>query len=185
MNYQVNVQIDDEFIEQLNSSADSEEGGVTQNTLRIAAITTLKMHDLGQAIMTIVLTDDAEVQALNLSFLGIDAPTDVLSFPYFNTPNNAPTDIPLDLPPELAVEQRTYLGDLIIALPYIRRQAVQHQRTLAEELSLLIIHGTLHLLGYDHATVEEEHEMWTVQADVLSTLGMVVPVESRVGEQGE
>lgn len=184
--YQVNVQVDDEFIEQLSGATSEGDSGVTQNTLRVAAVATLKMHDLGHGMMTIVLTGDAEVQALNLSFLGIDAPTDVLSFPNHNSPAepslpDSPRGHaePVDLPPELAAEQEAYLGDLVIALPYARKQAVQHQRTLAEELSLLVVHGTLHLLGYDHVTVEEENEMWATQADVLGSLGMVVPVESR------
>lgn len=191
--YQVDVQVDDEFIEQLSGGTDLQEGagqesGLSQNSVRVAAIATLKAHDLEQGTMTIVLANDAEVQALNLSFLGIDAPTDVLSFPSFDhSPLETPTEdksynAPRDLPPELEAEQAAYLGDLVIAFPYASKQAVQHQRTLAEELSLLVVHGTLHLLGYDHVTVEEENEMWAVQADILGTLGMVVPVESRVVE---
>lgn len=186
-NYQINVQVDDEFIDQLNGSQlsdDGKEGGLTQNTLSIAAIATLKEHDLAQGTMTIVLAEDAEVQSLNLTYLGIDAPTDVLSFPSqddsMQDPNMQAPNMPLELPPELAAEQAAYLGDLVIAFPYSKKQAEQNQRTLAEELSLLVVHGTLHLLGYDHVTVKEEQEMWSVQADILASLGMVVPVESRV-----
>lgn len=176
--YQINVQIDDEYLEYFDGRAN-----LTQNTLSAAAIATLKDHAIERGIITIVLTHDDEVQTLNRSFLGIDSPTDVLSFPSRNQPQaDAPHENPNQfvLPPELAAEQAAYLGDLVIALPYTEKQAVQHQRTLTEEISLLVVHGTLHLLGYDHLTVEEEREMWKTQAEILGTLGMVVPVESRV-----
>lgn len=179
--YQINVQIDDEYLEYFDGRAN-----LTQNTLSAAAIATLKSDTIERGIITIVLTNDDEVQALNRAFLGVDSPTDVLSFPSQNKPQDElnaddPHTSPkqLVLPPELAVEQAAYLGDLVIALPYTKKQADQQQRTLTEEISLLVVHGTLHLLGYDHLTVEEEREMWKTQAEILGTLGMVVPVESR------
>lgn len=66
--------------------------------------------------------------------------------------------------PELA----HYLGDVIIAYPYAAAQAVAFDRPAADELALLAVHGTLHLLGYDHATPAEEEAMWARQAAVLN-----------------
>lgn len=178
--FQIHVQIDDDYLPLFDGT-----DGLAQNTLVAAARTTLEAHDLEHGTATIVVTSDEEIQTLNRSFLGIDAPTDVLSFP---TQNHHDPELPhsheaaLDLPPELAREQVAYLGDLLIALPYVKKQAAQHSRPLREELSLLVVHGTLHLLGYDHVTAEEEQEMWTTQADILAKLGMVVPVESHANE---
>lgn len=173
--FQVHVQIDDDYLSHFDGT-----DGLAQNTLSAAALATLEAHDLDHGIVTIVITTNAAIQELNHTFLGVDAPTDVLSFPAQTDP--AAPNIPTDLPPDLAQEQAAYLGDLLIALPYVEKQAARHLRPLREELSLLVVHGTLHLLGYDHLTAEDEQEMWTTQADILAQLGMVVPVESHAHE---
>jgi probable rRNA maturation factor len=63
-----------------------------------------------------------------------------------------------------------YLGDIVIACPYAARQAAALDRTLREELRLLVVHGVLHLLGYDHASAEEEAAMWARQRAILARL---------------
>jgi probable rRNA maturation factor len=63
-----------------------------------------------------------------------------------------------------------YLGDIIIALPYTQRQAERIGKPLRDELRLLAIHGTLHLLGYDHAAPDEEAAMWAKQDAILASL---------------
>lgn len=188
--FQIHVQIDDEYLVLFDGT-----DGLTQNTLSAAALATLGAHDLDNGTVTIVVTSNDEIQRFNHSFLGIDEPTDVLSFPahehshseHSHSIHSSDEASPvlntlLDLPAELAHQQATYLGDLLIALPYTRNQAARHLRPLREELSLLVVHGTLHLLGYDHLTADEEREMWTTQADILAKLGMVVPVESHADE---
>lgn len=107
-----------------------------------------------QADLSLVLTDDAQVQALNRDYLGIDAPTDVLSFPAGDTDPDSDT---------------LYLGDVIISYPRAVAQAVDH--TVADELRLLVVHGVLHLLGYDHAEPDEKAKMWAAQAEILTLLG--------------
>jgi probable rRNA maturation factor len=107
--------------------------------------------------LTIVLTDDAQLHELNRDYLGIDAPTDVLSFPASETD------------PETA---RRYLGDILISVPRAERQARAAGHGLEAEVQLLAVHGTLHLLGYDHAEVEEKARMWKAQAEVLERLGL-------------
>lgn len=111
---------------------------------------------LADGDLTIVLSDDAHLQALNRQFLGIDAPTDVLSFTGG------------DADPETGVD---YLGDVIISYPRARLQASAGGHPLEEELQLLVVHGVLHLLGYDHADEQQKDEMWAVQAQVLESLG--------------
>jgi len=107
--------------------------------------------------LTIVLTNDVQLQELNWDYLGIDAPTDVLSFPASETD------------PETA---RRYLGDILISVPRAGEQASAAGHTLEAEVQLLSVHGTLHLLGYDHAEASEKAQMWKVQAEVLERLGL-------------
>ena len=107
--------------------------------------------------LTIVLTDDARLQELNRDYLKIDAPTDVLSFPASETD------------PQTGAR---YIGDILISVPRARSQAETAGHPVESELQLLVVHGVLHLLGYDHAEPEEKTHMWKVQAEVLETLGL-------------
>lgn len=107
--------------------------------------------------VTLVLTDDEGIQALNRDFLGLDAPTDVLSF-------SAQED---GGPFVTAPEMGGYLGDVIISYPRAVAQAEEHDHPVQEELNLLVVHGILHLLGYDHADEEEKAIMWARQKAIL------------------
>lgn len=114
-------------------------------------------HQSADGDLTIVLTDDAQLHDLNRDYLGIDAPTDVLSFPASETD------------PETA---RRYLGDVLISIPRAEEQARAAGHALEAETQLLTVHGTLHLLGYDHAEAEEKARMWETQAQILEGLGL-------------
>jgi len=109
------------------------------------------------ADLTLVLTGDDRIRALNRDFLGRDAPTDVLSFPVDETD------------PETG---RRYLGDVVISLPRAVEQAAGRGHAVEAEVQLLAVHGVLHLLGHDHAEAEEKARMWAAQADVLERLGL-------------
>lgn len=145
--------------------------------LTAAAAQVIQQHDLHpESAVTLVLESDAYIQNLNLQFRGVDAPTDVLSFP---------ADAP---PPEIAEEsdEPPYLGDLIIAYPYAVAQAQRENHDINDSLALLVVHGTLHLIGYDHDTPENRAEMWEVQAEALQALGIspdIVPALERYYEQ--
>jgi probable rRNA maturation factor len=130
-------------------------------------------HDLGRAIVaallaedrpegevTLLVTDDEAVAAYNQQYRGVEGPTDVLSFAA-----QEPTPGFITAP-----EMAAYLGDIVIALPFTRRQAAALNRTLIAELRLLAVHGVLHLLGYDHAEPEEEAIMWAKQDAILAGL---------------
>jgi probable rRNA maturation factor len=131
---------------------------------RAAALTfdhvSMNGGDGGDAALTIVLTSDAHIMALNQQFRGVSAPTDVLSFP---------AD-PIPMPD--GVDEPRYLGDLVIAHPYALAQAKKLGHDPGESMALLVIHGTLHLLGYDHDTPERKSEMWAAQKMILSALGI-------------
>lgn len=105
---------------------------------------------------SIVLADDRVLHELNLQYLGIDAPTDVLSF------------VSGEVDPDSGEE---YLGDVIISLPRASAQAKAGEHALQDELCLLAVHGMLHLLGHDHGEPEEKTRMWECQARVLAALG--------------
>lgn len=107
--------------------------------------------------LTAVITDDDEIQTLNRQFRGVDAATDVLAFAEQET-DQAFVD-GSDEPP--------YLGDVIVSLPRAREQAAEHGHSTMQELRLLVVHGVLHLLGYDHATPAEEAAMWARQDAIL------------------
>lgn len=105
--------------------------------------------------MSLVISTDEHIQKLNRAFMGSDKPTDVLSFPAgFLDPDS----------------QNQYLGDIIISLPRAVEQSAAHNVSVLAELQLLAVHGTLHLLGYDHADESLKKQMWKIQNDVLNLL---------------
>ena len=114
-------------------------------------------HQSADGDITIVLTDDAQLQDLNRDYLGNDAPTDVLSFPASET--DPETD-------------RRYLGDILISIPRAAKQAQTAGHELEAESQLLVVHGALHLLGHNHAGEEDKARMWKAQAEVLERLGL-------------
>jgi probable rRNA maturation factor len=111
-----------------------------------------------EANLSVVITDDDEMQSLNLQFRGVDAPTDVLAF------GEEESELPFVTP----AQEPPYLGDVIISFPRAHEQAAEMGHDIATELQLLIVHGVLHLLGYDHATPEEKDLMWARQEAILA-----------------
>ncbi|MFZ3080809.1 MAG: rRNA maturation RNase YbeY [Bellilinea sp.] len=109
--------------------------------------------------LSIVIDSDEKLHKLNHAFLGIDAPTDVLSFP---------SD---EFDPD---EQAVYVGDVIISFQRAEVQAKNAGHPVINELQLLVVHGILHLLGHDHAEPAEKMRMWTSQAEILNQLGVQI-----------
>jgi probable rRNA maturation factor len=109
---------------------------------------------------TLVITDDNSIRALNRDFLGLDEPTDVLAF---GTQEERGAFV-------TAEEMADYLGDVIISYPRAAAQAKEQGHPVEQELNLLITHGLLHLLGYDHADEEERAIMWARQDAILASL---------------
>ena len=107
--------------------------------------------------LSIILTNDARLHELNLNYLGVDAPTDVLSFPASETD------------PETGAR---YIGDILISIPRAQSQAEAAGHPLEAEVQLLVVHGILHLLDHDHAEEQEKTRMWKAQAEILEKLGL-------------
>jgi probable rRNA maturation factor len=131
--------------------------------LRQAAAKTLERENAAiHSELTLVITGDDQVRALNAKYRNVDEPTDVLSFgenatgPHFVAAPGEPT----------------YLGDVVISHPRAEAQAKSGQHSVADELVLLVVHGILHLLGYDHATLTEKRRMWAAQTRILRELGV-------------
>ena len=113
--------------------------------------------------VTIVLTDDADIRALNKTHRGIDKATNVLSFPAY-----APDE---PQPPGVAAP----LGDIVLAYETIAREAEAQGKAFTDHLTHLIIHGTLHLLGHDHEEDDEAEAMEALEVRILDGLGIKNP----------
>ncbi len=127
------------------------------------AVATLKQQRVtAEAVLTILITNDEELQTLNKTYRNEDKPTDVLSF-------EDGTEWP---------DGKLYLGDIAISHQMAERQAAQGGHMLLDEVALLTAHGVLHLLGHDHAEPEEKAIMWQAQGAVLAQFGIhVSPAE--------
>ena len=121
----------------------------------------LTHQDIGDAEITIRLVDEQESQRLNLDYRGKDYPTNVLSFPF-----EAPPGIELNL-----------LGDLVICMAVVAREAQEQHKSLNDHLAHMVVHGTLHLLGFDHIDDAEADEMEGIETHILSQLGIDDPYQ--------
>ena len=111
---------------------------------------------------SVVLGSDALVQRLNRTYRGTDAPTNVLSFPFQRPPGAGPED-------------GAYLGDVVLAAETVRLEADERGIEPRHHLQHLVVHGLLHLLGYDHQTDTAADEMERLEADILATIGVSDP----------
>jgi len=159
---QIDIQVDDSISAQFESS------GIDLAGIAIAVKATLRRHALDEGVVSVLITDDVQMQTFNRDYRGVDAPTDVLSFPQQAEPASTGD---VAMPAELAQALSRQLGDLVVALPYTQRQAQRYGTSIDSEMRLLSVHGTLHLLGYDHATPQEKAVMWRVQDEILAELG--------------
>jgi probable rRNA maturation factor len=131
---------------------------VNDTLLRNAAQATLDFLDQPADVdLAIVVSDDARLRELNRTYLGIDKPTDVLTFASGETDPDS---------------GRLYLGDVIISYARAVAQAQAASYSLNFELQLLVVHGVLHILGYDHAEEQDKKRMWSIQSEILSRLDL-------------
>lgn len=111
--------------------------------------------------LSVRLVDTEEMSALNKNYRGKTGPTNVLSFP-------------AELPEDIAI---TLLGDIVICAPVVREEAQQQAKTLDAHWAHMTVHGTLHLLGYDHIAEDEALRMETLETTILDTLNYASPYE--------
>ena len=118
---------------------------------------------LGADALVIRIVDEPESRALNRQYRGIDEPTNVLSFPF-----EAPPHVP-----------SRHIGDLVICAPVVEREAAEQGKPLEAHWAHMVVHGVLHLLGYDHQTDADAETMEGLEIAILGRLGFPNPYEAR------
>jgi probable rRNA maturation factor len=129
--------------------------------IRAAQVTLRLTHASQASDLGMIIGNDAFIQSLNAKYRHVDAPTDVLSF--------SAGEVDPDT-------QDMYLGDVVISLPRATEQALLGGHPVSDELQLLVIHGTLHLLGYDHLDENDKQKMQAHQDLILAELGLLLRV---------
>lgn len=119
----------------------------------------LHSQQLEEAEVSLYIVDEDESQELNSQYRGKDKPTNVLSFP-------------ADIAEEVGVP---LLGDLVICAPVVEREAQEQGKTLAAHWAHMLVHGSLHLLGFDHIDDAEADEMEALETDIITGLGYPAP----------
>lgn len=119
----------------------------------------------------IIVTDEAEIRRLNAEARGIDAVTDVLSFPSLDGIRGKALK-KADFPFEVDEDGNIFLGSIVICEKRAREQAEEYGHSYMRELHYLAVHGLWHLLGYDHMTEEDKPEMRAKEEKILSKLGI-------------
>lgn len=114
----------------------------------------IKFLKIDNCIFNVIVIDDEKIHEINKNYRGVDRPTDVISFAL----EDSKDDYSLDF---------RVLGDIYVSIDTAKKQAYQYYNTLEEELRFLIIHGLLHLLGYDHMEKEDEKVMMSLEEEVL------------------
>lgn len=135
-------------------------GGAVLLLRRAANLALLRAHGKKGGSLTVLLTGDSALRQLNREFRGLDQPTNVLSFPAAANPEN-------------------YLGDIAIAHGVTAREARETGKEFADHAAHLVVHGVLHLLGYDHETVAGAKIMEPLETAILSELGIADPYAAR------
>jgi len=113
--------------------------------------------------LTLRLVDEPEMQSLNHHYRGKNYPTNVLSFP-----SNIPKEVELEVP---------FLGDIVLCVPVIEREAIEQSLTISAHWAHMIVHGLLHLLGYDHENEEDAELMEAKEIILLNNLGIDNPYD--------
>lgn len=125
-----------------------------------ATLHVLEFDDVDSEL-SLVFTDDANIRTINAKWRHIDKATNVLSFPAF--------------PIQPGQQPGTILGDIVIARETVQREAQEENKSFDDHLSHLIVHGLLHLTGYDHQNDEEAEQMESLERKILASLGISDP----------
>ena len=141
----------------------------TQEEIQLWLDTLLSYQQLTDKEMTVRNVDDAEIQQLNQQYRGKDTVTNVLSFP-FEMPE-------LVLPEGIEMDESisNFLGDIVISAQVVKQESKQQNKLLKHHWAHMLIHGTLHLLGYDHIEEQEAEEMESIEIAILQKLAIDDP----------
>jgi probable rRNA maturation factor len=154
---QLDVQLDVQLAVEKENDLPTED---QLHTWASMALVTRTEHE--EPELTIRIVDEEESQELNNEYRGKDKPTNVLSFPF-----EAPAHVPIPL-----------LGDLVVCKQVVEREAIEQDKTLTAHWAHMIVHGCLHLLGYDHIEDGEAEEMEGIERVVMNDLGFEDPYKN-------
>lgn len=154
MNLRLNLNIETSL-----SPEEEKEIDVIEKVLNVAT----EMEELPPVEVSVTLVDNDAIWELNREYRHVDRPTDVLSFPLWEPDEDWVID---------EEEEYVPLGDIVISVPKAKEQALEYGHSFQRELGFLAVHGFLHLLGYDHETIEQEREMFQKQEEILNSLGL-------------
>lgn len=122
----------------------------------------------GRIEVSLLLTSDKEIAALNAAYRGREGPTNVLSFPQAAPTGDSATAVPEPAPARL-------IGDIVLAYETVDREARTSGKEINDHIAHLVVHGMLHLFGYDHEEDAEAEEMEGLEARILATIGIADP----------
>lgn len=142
----------------LQIAVENEQGLPTEQDIQLWLDKTIPQFQ-ENAELTVRIVDTEESHQLNHDYRGKDKPTNVLSFPF-----EAPPGIELDL-----------LGDLIICRQVVEKEAEEQNKPLLAHWAHMVVHGSLHLLGYDHIEDDEAEEMESLETEIMQTMGFEDP----------
>ncbi|CAK1691764.1 rRNA maturation RNase YbeY [Vibrio crassostreae] len=142
----------------LQIAVENEQGLPTEQDIQLWLNKTIPQFQ-ENAELTVRIVDTQESHQLNHEYRGKDKPTNVLSFPF-----EAPPGIELDL-----------LGDLIICRQVVEKEAEEQSKPLLAHWAHMVVHGSLHLLGYDHIEDDEAEEMESLETEIMQTMGFEDP----------
>ena len=143
------------------------EDAFPQEWLRRVAETVLAAENQPDAELGIVLTGQSKIHELNKRYLERDRPTDVLAFALKGTPGEMPFPAPDD--------DVDHLGEVVISVEQAAIQAKKHRHSVSREVAILLVHGVLHLVGYDHGEPEEERAMDAKARGILRKIPRMTP----------
>ncbi|GEO68426.1 rRNA maturation RNase YbeY [Levilactobacillus acidifarinae] len=121
--------------------------------------------------MSVTLMNNEDIHEINKKYRGVDRATDVISFA-IEDDEAADDDFPLVMDDELAAEIPENIGDIFVSMDKVSEQAEYLGHSYERELGFLVVHGFLHLNGYDHMQPEDEKVMFKLQADILDAYGL-------------
>lgn len=112
--------------------------------------------------MSVILTNEKNIQNINKEYRNIDKATDVLSFPMFEKEEI-----------DIAKKQEEVLGDIVVCIPVIKRQAIEYGHSEEREFAYMLVHGFYHIMGYDHIIETEKEVMRAKEENILNKLGIL------------
>lgn len=119
--------------------------------------------------MSVTLMDNEHIHEINKKYRGVDKPTDVISFAI---EEDNPDEVPIILPEDEEFDIPKNIGDIMVSMDKVKEQAEYLGHSEDRELGFLVVHGFLHLNGYDHMKEEDEKEMFGLQREILDSYGL-------------